>query len=87
MHNYTFLHTQAQELIARVAEHFGEDGTDIVLDGALTPLRAGGEELTHVVAVLRDATPEIDLEEQVRPGQQLRAVGRPAGGEESPHSR
>jgi GTPase SAR1 family protein len=32
VHNYTFLHTRAQDLTARVAEHFGEDGTDIVVE-------------------------------------------------------
>jgi hypothetical protein len=32
VHNYTFLHTRAQELTERVAEHFGEDGNDIVVD-------------------------------------------------------
>ncbi|HET6951357.1 MAG TPA: dynamin family protein [Acidimicrobiales bacterium] len=32
VHNYAFLHTRAQELTARVAEHFGEDGADIVVD-------------------------------------------------------
>jgi len=32
VHNYTFLHSRAQELTARVAEHFGEDGNDIVVD-------------------------------------------------------
>ena len=32
VHNYTFLHFRAQELTARVAEHFGEDGIDIVVD-------------------------------------------------------
>ena len=32
VHNYTFLHARAQELTARVAEHFGEDGADIVVE-------------------------------------------------------
>jgi GTPase SAR1 family protein len=32
VHNYAFLHGRAQELTARVAEHFGEDGADIVVD-------------------------------------------------------
>ena len=32
VHNYTFLHAQAQELSGRVAEHFGEDGADIVVE-------------------------------------------------------
>ena len=32
VHNYTFLHAGPQELTARVAEHFGEDGADIVVD-------------------------------------------------------
>ena len=39
MHNYTFLHTQAQDLTARVAEHFGEDGADIVVDLDVAPHR------------------------------------------------
>jgi GTPase SAR1 family protein len=32
VHNYTFLHARAQELSARVAEHFGDDGGDIAVD-------------------------------------------------------
>jgi hypothetical protein len=32
VHNYTFLHTRAQELAARVAEHFGEDGADLAVE-------------------------------------------------------
>jgi hypothetical protein len=32
VHNYTFLHARAQELAARVAEHFGEDGVGIVVE-------------------------------------------------------
>lgn len=32
VHNYAFLHTRAQELTARVAEHFDEAGDDIVVE-------------------------------------------------------
>ncbi len=53
VHNYTFLHTRAQDLTARVAEHFGEDGADIVVD---LEISNPTEVLTAV-----DARTEIEL--------------------------
>jgi PAS domain S-box-containing protein len=56
------------------------DDSEITLDGAITPVRSGGDEITHMVAVLRDATHEMELEKQVRHGQKMEAMGRFAGG-------
>ena len=52
VHNYT-LHTRAQALTARVSEHFGEDGVDIVVD---LDVANPTEVLTSV-----DANTDIDL--------------------------
>ncbi|HEX5944924.1 MAG TPA: dynamin family protein [Acidimicrobiales bacterium] len=53
VHNYTFLHSRAQELTARVAEHFGEDGRGIVVD---LDVANPTEVLTNV-----DTTTDIEL--------------------------
>ena len=53
VHNYTFLHSRAQELTARVAEHFGEDGHGIVVD---LDVANPTEVLTNV-----DTTTDIEL--------------------------
>ncbi len=53
VHNYTFLHARAQELTARVAEHFGEDGAGIVVD---LDVANPTEVLTNV-----DTTTDIEL--------------------------
>ena len=53
VHNYTFLHGRAQELTTRVAEHFGEDGADIVVD---LDVANPTEVLTNV-----DTTTDIEL--------------------------
>ncbi len=53
VHNYTFLHTRAQDLTARVAEHFGEDGADIVVE---LDVANPTEVLTTV-----DANTDVDL--------------------------
>lgn len=53
VHNYTFLHSRAQELTSRVAEHFGEDGRGIVVD---LDVANPTEVLTNV-----DTTTDIEL--------------------------
>ena len=54
IHNYTFLHTRAEELALRVAEYFGEDGGDLTVHlEMMNP--------TDVVAAI-DANTEIQAE-------------------------
>jgi hypothetical protein len=72
VHNYTFLHTQAQDLIARVAEHFGEDGTDIVVD---LDVANPTDVLTSV-----DANTDLDLSKMGAGAQGLAALRGSYGG-------
>jgi GTPase SAR1 family protein len=72
VHNYTFLHTQAQDLTARVAEHFGEDGTDIVVD---LDVANPTEVLTSV-----DANTDLDLTKMGMGSQGLAALRGSYGG-------
>jgi Dynamin family len=72
VHNYTFLHTQAQELTARVAEHFGEDGVDIVVDlDVANP--------TDVLTTV-DANTDLDLSKMGAGAQGLAALRGSYGG-------
>lgn len=57
-----------------------KDGTLYTQDSVITPVCSGDREITHFVAVLRDVTHEIALEQQVRESQKMEAVGRLAGG-------
>lgn len=52
VHNYAFLHTRAQELAARVAEHFGEDGADLAVE----------LDVTNPTEVLDHVDTDTDLE-------------------------
>jgi hypothetical protein len=72
VHNYTFLHTRAQELTARVAEHFGEDGSDIVVE---LDVANPTEVLTGV-----DANTDVDLMKMGVGGQGLSALKGSYGG-------
>ena len=72
VHNYTFLHTQAQDLTARVAEHFGEDGADIVVD---LDVANPTEVLTSV-----DANTDLDLTKMGMGSQGLAALRGSYGG-------
>jgi hypothetical protein len=72
VHNYTFLHTQAQDLTARVAEHFGEDGVDIVVDlDVANP--------TDVLTTV-DANTDLDLSKMGMGSQGLAALRGSYGG-------
>lgn len=56
-----------------------KDGTLFPTDATITPLRNPAGEIVNVVATLRDATREAQLEDQVRHVQKMEAVGQLAG--------
>lgn len=72
VHNYTFLHTRAQELTERVAEHFGEDGDDIVVE-----LEVANP--TEVLTTI-DARTDVDLDKMGVGTQGLSALKGSYGG-------
>lgn len=57
-----------------------KDGTLYHEDASISPLRDASGELTGYVAVKRDITERLKLEEQFRQAQRLESVGRLAGG-------
>ena len=72
VHTYTFLHTRADELALRVAEHFGEDGGDMTMQfDLLNP--------TDVVASI-DANTDIQAEKMGLMSQGLAAMRGSYGG-------
>ena len=72
VHTYTFLHTRADELALRVAEHFGEDGGDMNMQfDLLNP--------TDVVASI-DANTDIQAEKMGLMSQGLAAMRGSYGG-------
>src|ERR671916_1136114 len=72
VHNYTFLHSRAQELTARVAEHFGEDGAEIVVN---LDVANPTEVLTDI-----DTTTDIELNRMGVGSQGLSALKGSYGG-------
>src|SRR5918997_1486155 len=72
VHNYTFLHSRAQELTARVAEHFGEDGAEIVVN---LDVANPTEVLTDI-----DTTTDIELSRMGVGSQGLSALKGSYGG-------
>jgi PAS domain S-box-containing protein len=57
-----------------------KDGTAYVEEMTITPVRDQAGVITNYVAVKRDVTRELQLEEQYRQAQKLEAIGRLTGG-------
>jgi two-component system, cell cycle sensor histidine kinase and response regulator CckA len=57
-----------------------KDGTLYEEDASITPIRGAAGEIVNYVAVKRDVTHEVQLEDQLRQAQKLEAIGRLAGG-------
>ncbi len=60
--------------------YFKQDGTQLVGAWSVSPVRADGRTLSHLVFTLRDVTRLRHLEENIRQSQKIEAVGRLAGG-------
>ncbi len=57
-----------------------KDGGLYEEDASITPIRNAAGETTHFVAVKRDVTHEMELENQMRQSQKMQAIGTLAGG-------
>ncbi len=57
-----------------------KDGTFYEEDASITPVRDSSGQIVNYVAVKRDVTHEVQLENQLRQAQKLEAVGQLAGG-------
>jgi len=57
-----------------------KDGSLFEWDSTISPVRDGGGNIVNYVAVSRDVSREVQLEEQLRQSQKMEAIGRLAGG-------
>ena len=57
-----------------------KDGSEYQESMVITPVRVDGEHISHYVAIKRDATNEIKMEQQIRQSQKLEAIGQLAAG-------
>ncbi|TAM44118.1 MAG: response regulator, partial [Acidobacteria bacterium] len=57
-----------------------KDGGLYEVEATISPVRSGGGRIVNFVAVTRDVTEELALQEQVRQGQKMEAIGMLAGG-------
>ncbi len=56
------------------------NGKEMILEIQVTPLRGKGEEVTGAVAILRDITGQVEMDERVRQAEKLAVVGELAAG-------
>jgi PAS domain S-box-containing protein len=57
-----------------------KDGSFYEEDGTISPIRDASEKISGFVAVKRDVTERLQLEDQLRQAQKLESIGRLAGG-------
>jgi len=56
------------------------DGTRFEIDTRISPVRGGADAVVRYVAVIRDVTHEVQLEEQLRTAQKMEAIATLSGG-------
>ena len=60
--------------------NYREDGSRYQVDARISPVRGENLEIVRYVAVIRDVSHEVELEEQLRTAQKMEAVATLAGG-------
>ncbi len=59
---------------------YHKDGSELLLDWRVAPIRSADGEVTHFAAICRDVSEQRRLAEQLRQSQKMEAVGQLAGG-------